>query len=362
MPGPMRVLLLDAGQTWRGTQRQLFLLAVGLREHGVEPLVVAPPRSPLLEACKLGGIATVSRTMRGGLDVLAVRALRKLIGTWHPSVVHAHDARSHALAMASLAARRPHIPLVVTRRLATLPKGRIRHGVRVARFIAITEAVRLALQNGGIAPDRIALVHPGVAAPVVQRTRPWRAECGWPANRVVAGIVGPLTETRHRDELEQLVANFDAETRAHIALVLLGGPSSGRTEVAGVPAYRAGFVHDVPAALAGLELLLHPGGAEGLGTALVEGMALRVPVVAFAAGGVGEIIAHETSGFLVPAGDARGFADAVARMVTDPARRESLGEAGPAQAARFSSGQMVSGTLAVYRGVTQKAASTPPLG
>jgi glycosyltransferase involved in cell wall biosynthesis len=359
---PMRVLLLDAGHTWRGTQRQLLLLAVGLRDHGVEPLVVAPPRSPLLDACKLAGVATIARVMRGGIDVLAVRGLRRIVGTWHPDVVHAHDPRSHALAIAALAARRTHIPLVVTRRLATPPKGRIRHGARVARFIAITEAVRDSLHDGGIATDRITLVHPGVVAPVALGKRSWREECGWPADRVVTGVVGPLTELRHREELERLIAQFDATTRAHIALVLLGGPSSGRMEIAGIPAYRAGFVHDVPAALAGLELLLHPGGAEGLGTALVEGMALQVPAVAFAAGGVGEIIAHESSGLLVPPGDIAGFADAVARVVADPARRLALGEGGPAQAARFSAAQMVAGTFAVYRGVTSGSAGTPQHG
>lgn len=345
----MRVLLLDAGRTWRGAQRQLVLLAVGLRAHGIEPLVMAPPRSPLFDACKLAGVATIARTMRGELDLLAVRGLRRSIGTWHPTVVHAHDPRSHALAIAALVARRVPIPLVVTRRLATRPKGRIRHGARVARFIAITEAVRDALHDGGIAPDRIALVHPGVAAPIAQSARAWRTECGWPENRVVAGVVGPLTEQRHKDALERLVLRFDAATKARLGLVLLGGPSSGRTEIAGVPAYRAGFVHDVPTALAGLELLLHPGGAEGLGTALVEGMALRVPTVAFAAGGVGEIIAHDRSGLLVPPGDLAGFAAAVARVASDPSRRRALGDAGPAQAARFSAERMVTRTLAVYR-------------
>ncbi len=355
---PMRVLLLDAGLTWRGTQRQLLLLAIGLRDHGVEPLVVAPPRSPLLDACKLAGVATIARVMRGGLDVLAVRALRRIIRTWHPDVVHAHDPRSHALAIAALAVRRTHIPLVVTRRLATPPQGSIRHGTRVARFIAITAAVRDALHNGGIATDRITLVHPGVALPVAPGKRSWREECDWPTERVVTGVVGPLTELRHREELEQLIAQFDATTRAHIALVLLGGPSSGRMEIADIPVYRAGFVHDVAAALAGLELLLHPGGAEGLGTALVEGMALQVPAVAFAAGGVGEIIAHESSGLLVAPGDIAGFAEAVARVVADPARRQALGEAGPAQAARFSVARMVGGTLAVYRGVTAGSTGT----
>lgn len=353
VPSPTRVLLLDAGRYWRGAQRQLLLLASGMRSHGLEPLVVAPPRSALLDACKRAGIASAAREMRGTLDMLAVRGLRRLLGTWHPTVVHAHDPRSHALAMAALVGRQRPIPLVVTRRIATPPRGRIRHGARVATFIAITSAVHDALRRGGIPEERIALVHPGVMPPAVTAARNWRRECDWPAERVVAGVIGPMSELRHHAELERLVASIDAGARARLALVVLGGPSSGRAEIAGVPSYRAGFVHDVPAALAGLDLLLHPGGAEGLGTALVEGMALKVPAIAFATGGVGDIILPGKTGILVPPGDVHAFATAVGSLARDAEARQALGEAGPARALEFSAERMLAGTLAVYRAIGQ---------
>jgi len=340
---------MDAGRTWRGTQRQLLLLSVALRERAVEPLVVAPPRSPLLDACKRAGVATAARAMRGPLDLIAVRGLRRLLGTWHPDLVHAHDPVSHAIALAALVGRRPLIPLVVTRRLATPPRGRAQHRRGVARFIVITDAVRAALHSGGIPEDRITLVHPGVEVPSVTAPRAWRLECGWSPSRVVAGVIGPLSEFRHRDDLAQLIGRCATSTRAHLALVVLGGPSSGRCEIAGVPAYRAGFVHDVPAALAGLQLLLHPGGADGLGTALVEGMALEVPAIAYAAGGVGEIIVDGESGRLVTPGDSNGFARALDALVADESRRVALGAAGPARARTFSVRRMVDGTLDVYR-------------
>lgn len=347
-PSP-RILLINAGRTWRGAQRQLLLLARGLRARGVEPLVCAPPQSRLLDECKRAGVATAARKMRASFDPLAVRGLRRLVSTWTPALVHAHDPRSHALAIAALAARRDHIPLVVTRRLATLPRGRLRHGERVTRFIAITEAVRAALRAGGVADARIALVHPGVQAPVVHAPRDWRGEAGWPAHRLVVGVVGPLADGHHDSALAALIAQFDDAVRQEIALVVLGGPARGRGSIADVPAYRAGFVHDVPAALAGLELLLHPGGAEGLGTALVEGMALRVPVVAFAVGGVAEIVEDGVTGLLVPPADHRRFATAVSGLVRDPVLRRRLADAGPARAARFSDAVMIDRTWAVYR-------------
>ena len=322
---------------------------------------MAPPRSPLLQECKRAGVATSARTMRGALDVIAVRGIRRMIAGWRPTLVHAHDPRSHALAIAALLGRRRQVPLVVTRRLGIPPRGGFKHGTRVSRFIAITEAVRAALRAGGIADERITLVHPGVERPALARVRDWRAECGWPATSVVVGVVGPRTELKHRDELTRLVAAMSPNTRARVGLVLLGGVATGRGEVAGVPAYGVGFVHDVPAALAGLDLLLHPGGAEGLGTALVEGMALQVPAIAFAAGGVGEIIASDLSGLLIPPGDEAAFARAVDQLVEDPDRRRALGAAGPSRASDFSAERMLDRTLAVYQDVAGPA-TLPHLG
>lgn len=286
--------------------------------------------------------------MRATLDPLAIRGLRRLLAAWHPRLVHAHCDRSHAVALAALVGRRSAIPLIVTKRTAAPPRGRTRHGARVARFIAITAAVRDALVAGGIERERVALVYPGVPVHEPGAPRDWRRECRWPADTVVAGVVGPLTEPARRSDLVRLLGSLDAATRARLGLVLLGGRAEGRTAVGPTRAYAAGFVHEIPAALAGLDLLVHPGEADGLGTALVEGMALRVPVVAFATGGVREILAPE-AGVLVPPGDAGALAAALRTLVTDAERRAALAGAAPAQARRFSVEAMVERTLAVYR-------------
>lgn len=294
--------------------------------------------------------------MRTALGIPSVRGLRRLISTWRPGLVHAHDLRSHTLAIGALVGRGERTPLVVTRRFPLLRAGLIRRGRRVDRFIAITGAVQAALLTRGVDGGRVALIHPGVGNPGTPVPRDWRAECGWTDTTVVAGVVGPMTEARHERELEALLHHLDAATRDALGVVLLGGPPAGRGDLAGVKCFRAGFVHDIPRALAGLELLLHPGGAEGLGTAVVEAMALRVPTLAFAAGGVSEIVESERNGLLVPVGDAVGFAAALASLTLTPERRRALGEAGPERAAAFSSDRMVDRTIAVYRDlIDQKA-------
>src|SRR6185295_8682616 len=115
-----------------------------------------------------------------------------------------------------------------------------------------------------------------------------------------------------------------------------------------IAAFRAGFVDEIHAAMAGLDILLHPSSAEGLGTAVIDAMALGVPPIAFRVGGLPELIEEERSGMLVPAGDVAAFAAATDRLVRDEPLRRSLAAAGPARAAEFGVERMIRGTQAVY--------------
>ncbi|HUQ83770.1 MAG TPA: glycosyltransferase family 4 protein [Gemmatimonadaceae bacterium] len=344
---PLRVLHLDSGREWRGGQRQVYLLARGQREQGHEPLVIAAPEAPLLRRLRSAGIAAAAVRMRGDWDLAAARRVRAVLRTWNADVVHAHDARAHAIALAALIGRRS-LPLIVTRRVPFVPRGRLKYGKRVARFIAISSAVSDALVAGGVDPSRIDLVYSGVPRPTVSHARDWRAECRWPADSVVCGIVGAMTAEKGVATLEDIGRRLSDATRARIRLVLLGGQSAGSQPVGGIDAFRAGFVDEIHAAMAGLDVLLHPSSAEGLGTAVIDAMSLGVPPIAFRVGGLPELIQDGASGVLVPAGDAAAFAAATERLVRDTGFRRSLASAGPARAADFGVDRMVRGTQAAY--------------
>jgi glycosyltransferase involved in cell wall biosynthesis len=141
--------------------------------------------------------------------------------------------------------------------------------------------------------------------------------------------------------------------------VLLGGQPASTQSVGGIPAFCAGFVDEIHEAMAGLDILLHPSSAEGLGTAVIDAVALGVPPVAFCVGGLPEVIEHQRCGLLVPAGDVAAFAAAVDRLIQDEKLRRCLAAAGPQRAAQFSVERMVRGTQAVYDGVL--VASSQPV-
>jgi 2-deoxystreptamine N-acetyl-D-glucosaminyltransferase/2-deoxystreptamine glucosyltransferase len=160
-----------------------------------------------------------------------------------------------------------------------------------------------------------------------------------------------MTAEKGIDLLDGIASRLPEGVARRTRLVLLGGASSGATVIGGVSAYRAGFVDEVHAAMAGLDVLWHPATAEGLGTAVIDAMALEVPPIAFRVGGLPELVVDGETGLLVPPGDLHAFAHAAAALVTDPALRTRLGAAGPARAAHFSVSRMVEGTSLVYERV-----------
>lgn len=352
----LRVLHVDSGREWRGGQRQVYLLARGQREAGDEPLVAAYPDAPLIRRLRSADVAASPVRMRADWDFVAARRMRSLIRAWNPNLVHAHDARGHAIALAALIGRR-HIPLVVTRRVTFRPKGRLKYGSRVARFIAISNAVRDALRTGGVDPARIDVVYSGVPTPAAQLARDWRAERDWRPEHVILGVVGAMTSEKGIHLLAEIAAAVRPEVASRVRLVLLGGKAAGADTIGLFEAYRAGFVDDPHAAMAGLDVLLHPSSAEGLGTALIDAMALQVPPIAFSVGGIPELVVDGEAGLLAPAGDTRAFARAIERLVTDRAQREALARGGPSRAAMFGVDRMIAGTGDVYATVLAQHAT-----
>jgi glycosyltransferase involved in cell wall biosynthesis len=341
-----RILHVDSGREWRGGQRQVFLLASAQRDRGLEPLVVTPADSALGKRLRSFGVAVSAVKMRGEWDLASARRLRKLVRTWKPSVVHAHDARAHSLALAALVGIA--VPLVVTRRVSFAPKGRLKYGGRVARFIAISGAVRQALLDAGVPDDRVDVVHSGVPTPRVDRKFDWRAEFDLPPDAIVCGMVGAMTVEKGADLLESIASALDEGNRERMHLVLLGGSRQRATRLGGLEVRRPGFIEDIHPAMAGLDMLWHPSQSEGLGTAVLDSMALGVPPVAFAVGGLREIIVDGESGLLVAPGDCRAFAHAATRLASDGALRHRIGEAGRARARAFDVDRMVTGTASSY--------------
>jgi glycosyltransferase involved in cell wall biosynthesis len=93
-----------------------------------------------------------------------------------------------------------------------------------------------------------------------------------------------------------------------------------------------------------------PSYAEGLPKVLIEAAACGLPAVTTDVPGCREAVTHEVNGLLVPPRDVQALADALRRLLDDPALRARLGAAGRQRAeAEFGERAIAAQTLAVYQ-------------
>lgn len=108
--------------------------------------------------------------------------------------------------------------------------------------------------------------------------------------------------------------------------------------------------HGTAKYLSRLDVFVLPSMEEGLGLAAIEAMAMGVPVVAAAVGGLKEVVRSEVDGLLVAAGDVAGFVAAIVRLKANPELAQYLAENGRKRVlACFSLERMVRETFDFYR-------------
>jgi glycosyltransferase involved in cell wall biosynthesis len=173
-------------------------------------------------------------------------------------------------------------------------------------------------------------------------------------------VVGTLCRLEAIKGVEELLDAFLAvaprRPRAHL-MIAGDGPLRAMLleRIAAHPAgTRAHLSRDWVAAeelLPALDLFVLASRNEGMGRALVEAMAIGVPVVATAVGGVPDLLAGGAAGLLVPPGDVPALASALASLLDDPAGRQALGRAGRARAVGYGAGRMVRRLLDIYKEV-----------
>ena len=153
-------------------------------------------------------------------------------------------------------------------------------------------------------------------------------------------FVGRLAGVKGVPILLDAVARI-AEAHPDLRLTLIGdGPDRAALEARAAPlGPRVRFLgyqnqDKVAQALGTTDVFVLPSFAEGVPVVLMEAMASGVPVVTTQIAGVPELVRPGVSGDLVPPGDADALAQALDALLSNPARRRSMGAAGRATVQR----------------------------
>jgi glycosyltransferase involved in cell wall biosynthesis len=111
-----------------------------------------------------------------------------------------------------------------------------------------------------------------------------------------------------------------------------------------------GYRYDIPDLTAAADIAVLTSLKEGMPRALMEAMAVGVPVIATNVKGSREVVQNGRTGFLVPLGDAGALADCLALLIDSPARRQEMGGRGVEHARRqFDEDRVADRLVAIYR-------------
>ena len=338
----------------------MLWLARELARRGLGSRVAARAGEPLLERARDAGLETVASSPRSELDLVAAWRLRRVIRARDIDIVHAHTA--HAVALCALATLGTTAKLVVARRvdfrLRDNAGTRWKYG-RADAIVAVSEAVARVLTQSGIERGRIAVVPDGVDLHRVIEpvSRGALVPMGIRADAPLVVQVAQLVA--HKDPLNFVRAMAHACNALPAAQGLLVGDGPLRSEVEaeieclGMQAVvrLAGYRTDADSILAAADVVCLSSKEEGMGSVLLDALALGRPIAATSAGGIPEIVVDGESGLLVPPREPAALGDAFVRLVTHRALAERLRNNARARVADFSVERMTDRTMAIYERV-----------
>jgi glycosyltransferase involved in cell wall biosynthesis len=337
---------------------------------GIEVVSLMPTDGhPYADALRRAGVEVRSLDLRSRWDPRAGGRLAALLEDRPPDILHTH--LKHADLVGARAAGRLGIPLVSSLHVvedAVGGVGRLKRWMAMRSrdrsasvVVAVSEALRdwyLSLSRRD--PATVVVLRNGVPAHqevAAGRRSEVREGLGVPAAAVLAATVVILRPGKGVEDLLEAAADLPDEP--DIRFVIAGsGPEevkllaeATRLGLLGSRLAFAGFVEDVPALLAGADLLVHPSHADALPTAVIHGMAAGLPIVATDVGGTRELV-DESVGMLVEPGRPAALRDAVIRLAADAGLRRRLGKtAGERFATEFEIGAWATRLAEIYRTV-----------
>ncbi len=326
-------------------------------------------------------VPALQRALHPWHDWQATRALRQLFSERRYHVVHTHLAKAGIVGR--VAARQAGVPLIIHNlHGATFnPTQRWWENMTyrwlerwAARWtdciVSVGEDLQQRYLQAGVGrPEQYVLIHSGMDLAAFRAARRLsrgqraakRAELGLHAGHVVVGYVAALEWRKGHRHLIQ-VAQQLCPRYPHLRFVFAGeGFDAGRlqrmVQVRGL-AKRVlflGYRQDVPELMAAMDIKAFVSEREGLPQVLVQAATVGLPIVAFEAEGVRELVRDGWNGYVLPQGDVAGMVAAIEKLIRHPDLRQTMGARGPALVDdRWQIETMQQKTVALYARLLQE--------
>lgn len=326
-------------------------------------------------------VPSLRREVNPFADAVSVARICALLNRFRPTIVHTHMAKAGSTGRAAALLYNATTERRQRARLVHTYHGHVLDGYFSRGAAAGFAAVERALASG---TDALVAVSDSVASDLIARHRIADASrftvvpLGFDLSRLAAlgpldraearaafGVapdahliswVGRLTAIKQPDAFVEAAARLAARDPAAEFLIVGGGEleDAVRAQVAArglaTRVHLVGWRRDVTAVYAASDLVALTSRNEGTPVALIEAMAAAVPGVAFAVGGVPDVVTGADVGTLVPPGDVEALAESMRQLVENDDRRRQIGAHARASAVtRFAIERLLTDVSTLYR-------------
>ncbi len=336
-----RIAQVIAGAAQGGAENMYVRLVKGLQASGeFEQRAFLRGHAHRLDALRAGGVMTEDFRFGGLLDLPDRWRFRRALKRWRPDLVMTWMNRA--------ASATPRGDYLLLSRLGHYYN--LKYYRRADYWIGITKGICNHLIAGGMPAARVFHIPNFADERPVQKLP--RDSFDTPADRPLLIAAGRLHVNKAFDTLLRALARIPDAT-----LWLAGsGPEEQNLKALAAELGVDGRVRflgwrdDVTALMASGDLFVCPSRHEGLGSIVMEAWAHHCPIVATDSQGPGEVIEHGVTGLVTPVDEVTPLADAIDRLLREPALRAQLAEQAFAHyQAHYSERVIVSQYNALYR-------------
>lgn len=356
------ILHTEVSDGWGGQEIRILGEMLGMKGRGYDVLLAAPEHTKIYKRAVDAGIESFAVGMDKAGFVKGVIGLVRIIKDRRVSIINTHSSRDSW--MGSIAGRAAGIKVLRSRhissRLRTDLLTRLVYGPLCDAIITTGEYIKHQLTDGlGIRPDKVHPIATGIDVEKFASARGelLRAELGLDNSAIILGTAAALRGWKgHEFTVKAMPAVL--EEFPGVRLVLAGeGPMRPYIE-SWVREYGLedkvfflGHREDVAEVIQSFDIsMLTSWASEGIPQFALQSMAAGKPVVGTRVGGIPEVVIDGVNGFVVPSYDFGAVAEAVIKLLRDPARMKDMGEAGRKMAfERHTTDMMLDSIVGLYK-------------
>ena len=359
----MNILHTETLKKWGGQQNRVLAEATGLAQRGHAVSIACHKGSVLALKARNAGIPVYELNIVKQAHALNIPKLIRIIRQEKIEVVATHssvDSWAGGIA-AKLSGRR----LVRFRHnlypLGRDPLTRLIYAIP-DRIVAIGDVIGEVLETYGIKKEKIAVIRSSVDASMFDpEGEDLRKETGIPRDALVIGNTSTFTKVKGQ---ETFLRAFNAICRQVPCYLLFAGrlheESKGKYLPLVDPEFRnrvifLGHREDIPRVLRTIDIFVYPSLLEGLGTALLEAMAMKRAAVVSDIPTFRTFITAGGNGIFFVPEDPKDLAEKVVALIRDEGLRKRISEEARETILRkFSLEVMIKKTEELYQSVLRR--------